>query len=62
MHIYAAMHQQSEVHRFGHDRSCRRLIELDIKNKEKFELVDSRSVVDDLVSICGAYNLLDLVV
>ena len=35
---------------------------LDVKNKRKFEYVDSRSVVDDLVSICGAHNLLDLVV
>ena len=35
---------------------------LDVKNKRKFEYVDSQSVVDDLVSICGAHNLLDLVV
>ena len=56
------MCRRGEVHRFGHEGSRRRALFLDVKNKRKFEYVDSRSVVDDLVSICGAHNLLDLAV
>ena len=33
-----------------------------MKIKIKFEYADSLSVVDDLVAICGAHNLLALVV
>ena len=56
------MHWRSKVHGFGHGKSRRRLVVLDVKREIMFEFINSRSVVDDLVTICGAHNLLDLVV
>ena len=56
------MRQRGEVHWFGHGKSRRRLVVLDVKSGNKFEFISSRGVVDDLVTICGAHNLLDLVV
>ena len=54
----------SKVKSIGSDmtENHRRLVELDVKIKKKVELVDSLSIIDDLVSICGAHNLLDLVI